>query len=99
MPGIVETFHEILHSFPDYATPVAIIKALITHISQSSGIAILLCLEENTMAEFTIALERLTGELLRALKGKISVRAGCELFSRFAARMASEDTGVSLACL
>lgn len=46
------------------------------------------------MVEFTIALEHLTHELLTELNGTISIRAGCELFSRFAARMASEETGV-----
>lgn len=36
--SVVETFYDIIKKFPEYAIPVAVIKALTTHISLSYGI-------------------------------------------------------------
>ena len=71
----------------DISTPVASIKALTQYIQENRA---------NTMIEFTRDLEAATKALLAATQNCVSIKAGCELFTRFVTRSGADTNEVRL---
>lgn len=75
-------FRNILNEQPDLSIPVAVIKALDLAMNAFNS---------TTMTEFIRDLTKTTYALRQQTNETVSVAAGCELFTQFVGRMASED--------
>lgn len=81
--SLLQIFQERLQDPTDPSVPVATIQALTEYVGRSQA---------STMSEFISEVESATCQLLRHTSQCISVAAGCEIFTRFITRTASETT-------
>ena len=84
---IVQCYKKIVADTLDISTPVASIKALTQYIQENRA---------NTMIEFTRDLEAATNTLLAATQNCVSIKAGCELFTRFVTRSGADTNEVQV---
>lgn len=82
---IVQCYKDIVVGAVDISVPVAAIKALTHYIQENRA---------NTMIEFTRDLEAATSALLTATQNCVSIKAGCELFTRFVTRSGADTNEV-----
>lgn len=82
---IVQCYKDIVVGAVDISVPVAAIKALTQYIQENRA---------NTMIEFTRDLEAATNALLTATHNCVSIKAGCELFTRFVTRSGADTNEV-----
>ena len=82
---IIKCYKDIVGENLDISVPVASIKALTQYIQANRA---------NTMIEFTRDLEAATKTLLSATQHCVSIKAGCELFTRFVTRSGADTNEV-----
>jgi translation initiation factor eIF-2B subunit alpha len=83
--AVIEVFQSQLANPTDLSVPVAAIQALTEVVGAS---------EATTMSEFIKEVDMASSQLRSHTNNCISVSAGCELFTRYVTRTASDSTEV-----